>query len=400
MPELDFNDAVVMDEFVLTNIQIYALNVSSGHWTPSNSRSKLSLDSATTVLDGRLKLWNVATSALQQELKELDHISYRYTCLTWSQPASKSKKHDSDLGLLALGTSNGSIMIWDLATGEVKHTLQNETSHTVQALAFNPQDSLLYASSTDKHVLEWIVSSGQTQRKLRVRSGGASALKKSRKLVSGLSSAITELRYAAVEGELEASRFLFAAAAGVRFVNIATFVWSHKNEQVSNVAELAVSSKPLPPTVAAEQSAGVLLAEISTQGDKKAELLVTRGSLLFEKVSLVEENAPSQWKRALEFAEISDALLLKAVRVTTSSECTCSKKCMTVFNSAMSPLLHSPASPPLNRLDPSPMVGSNVADVAAPPMMPLLPEMVASAESSCEVGVFLTKVNVVLAQNH
>uniref|UniRef100_H3GFU4 Uncharacterized protein n=1 Tax=Phytophthora ramorum TaxID=164328 RepID=H3GFU4_PHYRM len=328
MPERDFNDAVVMDEFVLTNIQIYALNVSSGHWTPSNSRSKLSLDSATTVLDGRLKLWNVATSALQQELKELDHISYRYTCLTWSQPASKSKKHDSDLGLLALGTSNGSIMMWDLATGEAKHTLQNETSHAVQALAFNPQDSLLYASSTDKHVLEWIVSSGQTQRKFRVRSGGASAL---RKLASGLSSAITELRFAAVEGELEASRFLFAAAAGVR----ATFVWSHKNEQVSNVAELAVSSKPLPPTVAAEQSAGVLLAEISTQGDKKAELLVTRGSLLFEKVSLVEENAPSQWKRALEFAEISDALLLKAVRVTTSSECTCSKKCTTVFNSAI-----------------------------------------------------------------
>ncbi|KAL4110980.1 WD repeat-containing protein 43 [Phytophthora ramorum] len=312
-----------MDEFVLTNIQIYALNVSSGHWTPSNSRSKLSLDSATTVLDGRLKLWNVATSALQQELKKLDHLSYRYTCLTWSQPASKSKKRDSDLGLLALGTSNGSIMMWDLATGEAKHTLQNETSHAVQALAFNPQDSLLYASSTDKHVLEWIVSSGQTQRKFRVRSGGASAL---RKLASGLPSAITELRFAAVEGELEASRFLFAATAGVRFVNIATFVWSHKYEQVSNVAELAVASKPLPPTVAAEQSAGVLLAEISTQGDKKAELLVTRGSLLFEKVSLVEENAPSQWKRALEFAEISDALLLKAVRVTTSSECTCSKK--------------------------------------------------------------------------
>ncbi|KAL4162079.1 WD repeat-containing protein 43 [Phytophthora ramorum] len=305
-----------MDEFVLTNIQISALNVSSGHWTPSNSRSKLSLDSATTVLDGRLKLWNVATSTLQQELKELDPLSYRYTCLTWSQPASKSKKRDSDLGLLALGTSNGSIMMWDLATGEVKHTLQNETSHAVQALVFNPQDSLLYASSTDKHVLEWIVSSGQTQRKFRVRSGGASALKKSRELVSGLSSAITELRFAAVEGELEASRFLFAATAGVRFVNIATFVWSHKYEQVSNVAELAVASKPLPPTVAAEQSAGVLLAEISTQGDKKAELLVTRGSLLFEKVSLVEENAPSQWKRALEFAEISDALLLKAVRVT------------------------------------------------------------------------------------
>jgi U3 small nucleolar RNA-associated protein 5 len=364
--------------------------------------------------DGRLKLWDVAAGALQQELKERDHLSYRYTCLAWSQPASssKSKKRSgaSDLGLLALGASNGSVVVWDLATGEVKHTLQNETNHAVQALAFNPQGSLLYASSADKHVLEWSVSSGQTERKFRVGSGGASALavssdgevlaaggsalrtfdlssgKKSRKLVSGLSSAVTQLRFAAIEGELEASRFLFAATAGARFVNMydlqltehdapaltfslpssvdalfaratageavaakkskknkkkgkkedaedakqvvdllvgatapagAMFVWSHKYEQVSDVAELALASKPLPPTLATEESAGVLLAEISTQDDNKAELLVARGSLVkpvFEKVSLVEENAPSQWKKELEFAEISDALLLKAER--------------------------------------------------------------------------------------
>ncbi|KAL4173925.1 WD repeat-containing protein 43 [Phytophthora ramorum] len=70
------------------------------------------------------------------------------------------------------------------------------------------------------------------------------------------------------------------------------FVWLHKYEQVSNVAELALASKPLPPTFVAEQSAGPV----------------------FKKVSLVEENAPGKWKRALEFTEISDALLLKAER--------------------------------------------------------------------------------------
>ncbi|KAL4158330.1 WD repeat-containing protein 43 [Phytophthora ramorum] len=35
---------------------------------------------------------------------------------------------------------------------------------------------------------------------------------------------------------------------------------------------------------------------------------------MFKKVSLVEENAPGKWKRTLEFAEISDTLLLKAER--------------------------------------------------------------------------------------
>ncbi|KUF76408.1 WD repeat-containing protein 43 [Phytophthora nicotianae] len=302
--------------------------------------------------DSRLKVWDVANGALQQELKERDHLSYRYTSLAWTQPKTKSKKRsgDSDLGLLALGTNSGVIVVWDLATGEVKHTLQADAAHgsgAVQALAFNPQGSLLYSSSSDKHVLEWNVSSG----------------KKSRKLVSGLSSAVTQLRFANVETGIESSRFLFAATAGARFVNMydleltehdapaltfslpssadtvfaraseaakpvidllvgataaagAMFLWTHKYQQVDDASELALASKPLPPTLSTAESAGILLAELSTQEDK-TEVLVARGSLVkpvFETVSPVEENAPSQWKKELEFAEISDALLLTAER--------------------------------------------------------------------------------------
>ncbi|KAI9989783.1 hypothetical protein PInf_020070 [Phytophthora infestans] len=314
--------------------------------------------------DGRLKVWDVANGALQQELKERDHLSYRYT-----------------------STSSGIVVVWDLATGEVKHTLQADAAHgsgAVQALTFNPQGSLLYSSSSDKHILEWNVSSGKVERKFRCGSGGASALavsadgeilavggsalrtfdlssgKKSRKLVSGLSTAVTQLRFANVETGIESSRFLFAATAGARFVNMydleltehdapaltfslpssadavfarasvgeavtkkskknkkskkekeavkpvidllvgataaagAMFLWAHKYQQVEDASELA----------------------LATQKDK-TEVLVARGSLVkpvFETVSPVEENTPSQWKKELEFAEISDALLLTAER--------------------------------------------------------------------------------------
>ncbi|RLN56936.1 hypothetical protein BBJ29_000885 [Phytophthora kernoviae] len=368
--------------------------------------------------DGRLKIWDVASGSLQQELKERDHLSYQYTSLCWTQSVkAKSKKRsgNSSLGLLALGTSNGSVIVWDLTTGEVKHTLK-DASHggAVQALAFNPQGSLLYSSSSDKHVLEWSVSSGQVERKFRCGSGGASALavsadgqvlavggsalrtfdlssgKKSRKLVSGVSSAVTQLRFAAVEDGLESSRFLLAATAGARFVNLydleltehdapaltfslpssaegifarasvgetavakkstkgkkskkedaettkptvellvgatapagALFLWAHKYQQVNDVSELALASKPLPPTLSAAESAGVLLAELSKQ-EETSEVLVARGSLVkpvFETVSPVEENAPSQWKKELEFAEISDALLLTAERADAASK--------------------------------------------------------------------------------
>ncbi|CAH0514720.1 unnamed protein product [Peronospora belbahrii] len=379
--------------------------------------------------DGRLKIWNIASSSLQQELKERDHLSYRFTCLTWIQSGSKNKSkkrsNANDLGLLALGTSNGSIIVWDLAIGEIKHTLQTDASHgadAVQALAFNPQGSMLYSSSSDKYVLEWSISSGQVERKFRCGSGGASALavsadgeilatggtalrtfdlasgKKSRKLISGLSSAVTQLRFAEVEDGLEASRFLYAATAGARFVNMydlaltehdapaltfslsssvnglfarasvgeivttkkskkgkkhkkeknetvksvvnllvgatapagAMFLWAHKYQQVDDVSELALASKPLPPTLSTAESAGILLAELSIQENKDqiTEVLVARGSLVkpvFEKVSLVEENAPSQWKKELEFAEISDALLLSAERAEAATN-NCSKR--------------------------------------------------------------------------
>ncbi|CAI5734524.1 unnamed protein product [Hyaloperonospora brassicae] len=371
--------------------------------------------------DGRLKLWHVASSALQQELTERDHLSYAVTCLAWTQPQHKRKKRSSghDLGLVALGTSTGAVVVWDLATGRVKHTLQtDDASHgAVQALAFNPQGSVLYASSaSDKYVLEWSMSTAQVERTFRVGSGGASALavsgdgailaagtavlrtfdlssgKKSRKLVSGLSSAVTQLRFAAAAGSssssadrLEASRFLFAATAGARFVNMydlqltehdapaltfglpssaesvfaravvgepaptkkskkhkkdkssemakpvvdllvgattsagAMFVWAHKYHQVDDASELALAAKPLRPVLSTAESAGILLAELSPleDTDARAQVLVARGSVakpVFETVSLVEEDAPSQWKAKLEFAPISDALLLSAER--------------------------------------------------------------------------------------
>lgn len=200
--------------------------------------------------------------------------------------------------------------------------------------------------------------------------------------MSGLSTAVTQLRFANVETGIESSRFLFAATAGARFVNMydleltehdapaltfslpssadavfarasvgeavtkkskknkkskkekeavkpvidllvgataaagAMFLWAHKYQQVEDASELALASKPLPPTLSTAESAGILLAELSTQKDK-TEVLVARGSLVkpvFETVSPVEENTPSQWKKELEFAEISDALLLTAER--------------------------------------------------------------------------------------
>ncbi|KAG6597813.1 WD40 repeat-containing protein [Phytophthora cinnamomi] len=325
--------------------------------------------------DGRLKLWDVAGGALLQELKERDHLSYRYTCLAWTQGSSskKSKKRSgaSELRLVALGASNGAVIVWDLATGDRQGGAQ------VPRGIGRRLGARRVGGRRDP-------GGGSALRTFDLASG-----KKSRKLVSGL---VLGRDAAALRrrGDVESSRFLFAG--GARFVNMydlqlaehdapaltfslpssadgvfarasvgeavvakkkskkskknkkesadaakpvvdllvgatasagAMFLWAHKYQQVNDAAELALASKPLSPTLSTTESAGILLAELSTQEDKKTEVLVARGSLVkpvFEKVSPVEENAPGQWKTELEFAEISDALLLKAERAEAASK--------------------------------------------------------------------------------
>lgn len=189
------------------------------------------------------------SGALRLELAERDHLSYKYTCAAWTPTAGgagKSLKRGADgeasggsLGRIALGTSSGAVVVWDLARGEVQQRLEGEGSGAaVTAVAFNAQGSLLYAGARDRHVAEWSLADGAVTRKFRAAgSDGATALavsptgealavggsairivdlssgKKSRKLSAGLSSAVHQLRFS------PCARFLVASTVGGRFLN-------------------------------------------------------------------------------------------------------------------------------------------------------------------------------------
>jgi U3 small nucleolar RNA-associated protein 5 len=73
--------------------------------------------------DSRLRLWDAASGELRQQYAEVQHLSKHFTAIAWHRPgtASAGKKRSSagsekapGLGLIALGTHEGTISVWDL----------------------------------------------------------------------------------------------------------------------------------------------------------------------------------------------------------------------------------------------------------------------------------------------
>lgn len=238
-----------------------------------------------------------SSGALQHDLKERDHLSYQYTSIAWTLSSPLLKKSaggkrakSSALGLVALGTSTGVIVVWDLQKGEVAQTLSSEKDKdahgaAVNDVAFNSQGNLLYSCSSEKHILEWNVKEGSVSRKFRAGNDGAHQLavssndevlavggtairtfdltsgKKARKLVAGLSSTVNQLYFS------KCTRFLFSSTVGGRFVNMYDLEETESDEPAVNF------SMPSPPTAlfartetGKKKTTDVLLAAVSNSG--------------------------------------------------------------------------------------------------------------------------------------
>jgi WD40 repeat protein len=69
------------------------------------------------------------------------------------------------LGLAALGTEKGTILVWNLQSGELVHRLgeKQQGGHTsrVLSVAFHTTSAVLFSSAEDKVVIEWSLETGE-----------------------------------------------------------------------------------------------------------------------------------------------------------------------------------------------------------------------------------------------
>ncbi|CAD8111491.1 unnamed protein product [Paramecium primaurelia] len=136
------------------NLRIHELNTQNGHngsvWSVCFSSDGNTLASGSS--DTSIRLWDVKTG--QQKAKLDGHTSYvRSVCFS------------PDGNTLASGSEDMSIRLWDVKTGEQKAQLDGHGKYVV-SVCFSPDGNTLASCSDDKSIRLWDVKTGQQKAKL------------------------------------------------------------------------------------------------------------------------------------------------------------------------------------------------------------------------------------------
>uniref|UniRef100_A0A023GD20 Putative wd-repeat protein n=1 Tax=Amblyomma triste TaxID=251400 RepID=A0A023GD20_AMBTT len=130
--------------------------------------------------DGRLKLWDTSASTLKQEYTPSAHLSAKCTCLSWGPvrhnfAAPKKKKRQktgdgapeaiSEASLLAMGTAEGTILLYSAAKGDLHSELIGGHTARVNSVSWHAESDSLFSVSDDQHLVHWNVSSCKVKSK-------------------------------------------------------------------------------------------------------------------------------------------------------------------------------------------------------------------------------------------
>jgi WD40 repeat protein len=119
---------------------------------------------AAVSVDNRLKIWDVATGQLRHHFAQPTHLSATYTCMAWGQVATVAKSGKGGSGkmlrdLIALGTAQGDVVVWDVAKGDVVLRFlskdEGEGGLRVNDVCFDSKCSTLFSCGDGSSILQW-----------------------------------------------------------------------------------------------------------------------------------------------------------------------------------------------------------------------------------------------------
>jgi WD40 repeat protein len=129
-------------------------HIGSFHSLSFSSDSK-TLASGST--DGTIKLWNAATG---EEIRTLKGHSSRVNSVSFSS--------GSDVSTIASGSTDGTIKLWNATTGEEIKTLKGHNGK-VYSVSFSADGKILASGSADRTIKLWDVDTGEEIRTLKVK---------------------------------------------------------------------------------------------------------------------------------------------------------------------------------------------------------------------------------------
>ncbi|XP_075555907.1 WD repeat-containing protein 43 [Dermacentor variabilis] len=130
--------------------------------------------------DGRLKLWDTSTGRLKQEYTPSAHLSAKCTCLSWGptrqgfathKKRKRQKTSDdaadalSEASLLAMGTAEGTVLLYSLTRGDLHSELTGGHTAAVNGVSWHANSDSLFSVSDDQHIVHWSVSSSKVKSK-------------------------------------------------------------------------------------------------------------------------------------------------------------------------------------------------------------------------------------------
>ncbi|XP_066598472.1 WD repeat-containing protein 43-like [Prorops nasuta] len=140
--------------------------------------------------DGKLKIYETATDRLKQEYTPNLHLSSPCSVLCWisvsqqstsiaPSPWKKLKKKSSDetdsKGIVAMGSVNGTIILYDTTSATVSNQLENGHVAGVTAITWSPGSSL-FTAADDHQIVEWNIQENGIKCKWKSGKGKVTAL--------------------------------------------------------------------------------------------------------------------------------------------------------------------------------------------------------------------------------
>jgi WD40 repeat protein len=126
---------------------VTTLNVPDNSWSPSLAWSPDGRRVAAAIIGGGV-IWDVANGEVVQILQESDFVTRD---IAWSPDGSR----------LALASDDGTITIWDAASGQPSATLSDGRGWPIWSVAWHPDENLLASGAQDGVVLVWNLAAGQ-----------------------------------------------------------------------------------------------------------------------------------------------------------------------------------------------------------------------------------------------